>query len=94
MKSAACPLRRASHISTRYDMRSTAFTSVPEYQAVIPIVVLPNGSSALAIADGSSLNDIAGHYTVACLIVPEGGRASPEKEIEVDNSIACDSPAS
>lgn len=55
-----------------FDMRSAAFTSLPEYQAVLPNSVLPNGSSALTIAGGSSLNGIASKFLKSCWIPLSG----------------------
>lgn len=68
MKGGACPLRRAIQISTRSATRSAAFTPRPEYQAVLPIPVLPIRSSALTTASGSSLSEIAWKFLKFCWV--------------------------
>jgi hypothetical protein len=43
-------------------MRSALSTSLAKYQAVLPIFMLPNKSSALTTANGSSLSEIASKF--------------------------------
>lgn len=54
--------RRAIQTSTRSTMRSASSTSLARYQAVLPIFMLPNKSSALTTANGSSLSEIASKF--------------------------------
>jgi len=54
--------RCAIQTSTRSTMRSASSTSLARYQAVLPIFMLPNKSSALTTANGSSLSEIASKF--------------------------------
>ena len=53
---------------TRSAMRSASSASQPEYQAVRPIFMSPNKSSALTIANGSSPCDIASKFLKSCWV--------------------------
>jgi hypothetical protein len=62
------PLRRAIQTFTRSAMRSASSKSLPRYQAVRPIFMLPNKSSALTTANSSSLSDIASKFLKFCRV--------------------------